>query len=55
VKKLVLATVLLALPALAADKPNDNKPLSQEIQIKVLKAERQIQQIQLQMSNLQRQ
>jgi hypothetical protein len=56
VKKILLVTILLALPALAADDaPKANKPLPQDAQIKLLKAQRQFQQIQMQMSNLQRQ
>ena len=55
-KKVLLVTILLVLPALAADNtPNANKPLPQNSQIKLLKAQRQFQQIQMQMSNLQRQ
>jgi len=55
--KILFATILLTLPALAADSntPNSNKPLPQEAQIKLLKAQRQFQQVQLQMSNLQHQ
>jgi hypothetical protein len=52
VKKLVLAAVLLAIPVMAAD---DNKPLPQESQVKLLKAERQLQQLTMQMADLQRQ
>jgi len=52
VKKLVLGVILLAIPVLAAD---DNKPLPQDSQVKILKAVRQLQQIQMQMSDLQRQ
>lgn len=51
-KKLVLGLILLAIPVLAAD---DNKPLPQDSQVKILKAERQLQQIQVQMSDLQQQ
>ena len=51
-KKVILATLLLAIPALAADA---NKPLPQETQIKLLKAQRQMQEIRSQMSDLQRQ
>ena len=51
-KKLVLGFILLAIPVLAAD---DNKPLPQDSQIKILKAVRQLQQIQIQMSDLQQQ
>jgi hypothetical protein len=56
VKKILLITILLAIPALAAeDVPKANKLLPQDAQIKLLKAQRQFQQIQMQMSNLQRQ
>ncbi len=54
-KKLVLTMILLGLPAFAADKTSDSKPLPQDTQIKVLKAQRQMQQIQIQISSLQRQ
>ncbi len=55
-KKILFVTILLAFPALAADDaPKANKPLPQDAQIKLLKAQRQFQQIQMQMSNLQRQ
>jgi hypothetical protein len=52
VKITALAALLLALPLVAAD---DNKPFSPEMQIKLLKAQRQIQASQLQMADLQRQ
>jgi peptidoglycan hydrolase CwlO-like protein len=56
VKKVLLVTILLVLPALAADDAaKANKPLPQDSQIKLLKAQRQFQQIQMQMSSLQRQ
>jgi hypothetical protein len=56
VKKILFVTLLLVLPALAADDAaKANKPLPQDSQIKLLKAQRQFQQIQMQMSNLQRQ
>ena len=51
-KKLVLGVILLAIPVMAAD---DNKPLPQDSQVKILKAVRTLQQIQMQMSDLQRQ
>ena len=51
-KKFVFGLILLAIPVLAAD---DNKPLPQDTQIKILKATRQLQQIQIQMSDLQQQ
>ncbi len=55
-KKILLVTLLLAFPALAADDAaKANKPLPQDSQIKLLKAQRQFQQLQMQMSNLQRQ
>ena len=54
--KIIMITILLALPALAADDAQKtNKPLPQDAQIKLLKAQRQLQQLQMQMSNLQRQ
>jgi len=52
VKKFVFGLMLLAIPVLAAD---DNKPLPQDSQVKILKAVRQLQQIQMQMSDLQQQ
>jgi len=52
VNKFVLGLILLAIPVLAAD---DNKPLPQDTQVKILKATRQLQQIQMQMSDLQQQ
>ena len=52
---LFLIAVLLAVPAWAADTTAANKPLPQDAQIKFLKAQRQAQQIQMQMTNLQRQ
>jgi flagella basal body P-ring formation protein FlgA len=57
VNKIIMITLLLALPALAAadDTAKTNKPLPQDAQIKLLKAQRQFQQLQMQMSNLQRQ
>ena len=51
-KKILLGVILLAIPALAAD---DNKPLPQDSQIKILKAVRELQSIEMQMSDLQRQ
>ena len=50
--KFVLGLILLAIPVLAAD---ENKPLPQDSQVKILKAVRQLQQIQMQMSDLQQQ
>jgi hypothetical protein len=56
VKKILLLTILLAFPALAVDDaPKANKALPQDAQIKLLKTQRQFQQLQMQMSNLQRQ
>jgi hypothetical protein len=52
VKKIVLGVLLLTIPILAAD---DNKPLPQDSQLKILKAVRQLQQIQMQMADLQQQ
>jgi hypothetical protein len=52
VKKLVFVFVLLAIPVLAAD---DEKPLPQDSQVKILKAVRQLQTIQMQMAELQSQ
>ena len=51
-KKTILAAILLAIPLLAAD---DNKPMSPETQIKLLKGVRQMQQVQIQMADIQRQ
>ena len=51
-KRILLGVILLAIPVLAAD---DNKPLPQESQVKILKAVRTLQQLQMQMSDLQRQ
>ena len=48
---IAVAAVLLTTPALAAD---DNKPFPPDTQIKFLKAQRQIQQLQLQVIDLQR-
>jgi type VI protein secretion system component VasK len=51
-----LALTLVASTVLAQDAAKTtNKPLPQESQIKLLKAQRQLQQIQLQIQNLQRQ
>jgi hypothetical protein len=56
VKKILFLTILLAFPALAVDDAaKANKSLPQDAQIKLLKAQRQFQQLQMQMSNLQRQ
>src|ERR1700758_3270326 len=55
-KKILFVTILLVLPALAADETGKaNKPLPQDSQIKLLKAQRQFQQLQMQVSSLQRQ
>jgi hypothetical protein len=54
-KKIALALILVALPVIAQEAAKPNKPLPQESQIKLLKAQRQLQQIQLQITNLQRQ
>lgn len=43
---------MLAIPVFASD---DNKPLPQDTQVKMLKATRQLQQIQMQVSDLQQQ
>ena len=51
-KKLVLGVILLAIPVLGAQ---EDKPLPQESQVKILKAVRTLQQIQMQMSDLQSQ
>lgn len=51
-KKILLGVILLAMPVLAAD---DNKPLPEDSQIKILKAVRELQTLQMQMSDLQRQ
>src|SRR5919108_2237633 len=54
--KILMINILLALPALAADDTTKtSKPLPQDAQIKLLKAQRQFQQVQMQMSSLQRQ
>lgn len=53
-KKLWLIALMLAVPALSQSN-SENKPLPQETQIKLLKSQRQLQQIQLQMGDLQRQ
>jgi hypothetical protein len=49
---MIFAVILLTIPVLAAD---ENKPLPQDAQIKLLKGQRQAQRIQLQMADLQRQ
>jgi hypothetical protein len=50
-KKVLFATILLAgIPAMAADEP---KPLPQDSQVKMLKAQRDMQQLQMKMSSLQ--
>jgi hypothetical protein len=55
-KRILLASLLVALPAVAADDASKtNKPLPQDAQIKLLKAQRQMQQLQMQVSSLQRQ
>jgi septal ring factor EnvC (AmiA/AmiB activator) len=51
VKKLLLVSVLVAIPVMAAD---DSKPLPQESQVKMLKAEREIQAEQAKMTELQK-
>jgi hypothetical protein len=51
-KFMFAAIVLAAMPAMAAD---EAKPLPQDSQVKMLKAERDIQQVQIQMANLQNQ
>jgi len=51
VKKLILAAVLLAIPVMAAD----DKPLPQDSQVKMLKAEREIQAEQAKIADLQKQ
>jgi peptidoglycan hydrolase CwlO-like protein len=56
VKRVLLIAALLTIPAFAADNANNtNKALPQDAQIKLLKAQRQLHQLQMQMSNLQRQ
>jgi len=52
VKRIVLGVILLAIPVLAAQ---EDKPLPQDSQLKILKAVRRLQEIQIQMSDLQRQ
>ncbi len=50
-KKALFATILLAaIPAMAADEP---KPLPQDSQVKMLKAQRDMQQLQLKIAGLQ--
>jgi hypothetical protein len=52
-KKALFATILLAaIPAMAADEP---KPMPQDSQVKMLKAQRDLQQVQIQMDGLQNQ
>ncbi len=53
-KKLWLVALLLAVPAMSQSK-DDNKPLPQDTQIKLLKTQRQLQQIQVQINGLERQ
>ena len=50
-KNLLLVSMLVAIPLMAAD---DNKPLPQDSQIKMLKAEREIQAEQAKMTELQK-
>ena len=50
--KFALVLILLSVPVMAQD---ENKPLPQDSQVKILKAVRQLQQIQMQMSELQQQ
>lgn len=52
-KSLFLTSLFLLLPALQA--ADDPKPLPKDTQISLLKAQRQIQQLQIQMADLQRQ
>ena len=54
-KRIALAVIFIALPAMAADEMAKTKPLPQDSQIKLLKAQRQFQQLQMQVSSLQRQ
>ena len=51
-KKVFFAAILIAIPVLAAD---DAKPLPQEVQIKLLKEQRSITSLQIQMAQLQAQ
>src|ERR1039458_8830208 len=52
-KKALFATILLAaIPAMAADEP---KPMPQDSQVKMLKAQRDLQQVQIQMDGRQNQ
>lgn len=53
-KKLMLITLMLAIPALAQSNSAD-KPLPQDTQIKLLKAQRQLHDLQAQMNDLQHQ
>ena len=51
-KRIILGVILLAIPVLGAQ---EDKPLPQDSQLKILKAVRRLQEIQIQMSDLQRQ
>jgi septal ring factor EnvC (AmiA/AmiB activator) len=51
VKRLLLVSMLVAMPLMAAD---DSKPLPQDSQVKMLKAEREIQAEQAKMTELQK-
>ena len=53
-KKIWLIALMLAVPALSQSK-SENKPLPQDAQIKLLKGQRQLQQLQAQMADMQRQ
>jgi len=53
-KKLFLIAILFTIPALAQSS-SENKPLPQDTQIKLLKAQRQLEQIQLKVDDLERQ
>ena len=50
-KRILLSVILLAIPLAA----QDDKPLPQDSQVKILKAVRTLQQLQMQMSDLQTQ
>jgi hypothetical protein len=52
VKKFVLFMILLAIPVIAAE---DFKPLPQDAQLKLLKGQREMQQLQIQIGSLQSQ
>jgi hypothetical protein len=54
-KTIALAFILVGLPVVGQEAAKTQKPLPQDSQIKLLKTQRQLQQIQIQINNLQRQ